>query len=90
MEPLCKDDYMKMLTFKDSDGVVRSSADEKTILERLHYYEEKLYTLYGRREMTRQRLRQLQLEKREKTAQYKELLGDELVSDSVLSAFDIK
>ncbi len=81
---------MKMLTFKDSQGKVHSTADEQSILEKLYYYEEKLYTLYSRRELTRQRIGQLQREKKEGTAQYKELLGDELVADSVLSAFEIK
>ncbi len=81
---------MKMLTYKDPDGKIISNIDEQTLLQRLHYYEDKLFTLYSRREFTRQQLRQLQREKKENTARYKELLGDELVADSVLDAFDIK
>ncbi len=81
---------MKMITFKDADGNVSSNAPEKDVLEQLYYYEEKLYSLFGRREFTRQQLRQLQREGKEATARYKELLGDELVATSVLNAFDIE
>ncbi len=81
---------MKMSTFKDSTGNVCSNANENEILEKLYYYEEKLYNLYSRREFIRQQLRQLQRDGKENTAKYKELLGDELVSGSVLNVFDIK
>ncbi len=80
---------MKRLTEKNPNGSITVRANEHELVERLFFYEDRLHSLFARREFARQQLRELRRAKKENTARYKELLGEELVSNSVLSAFDI-
>ncbi len=81
---------MKRLTEKSSNGTILARGSDKELIEQLFYYEDKIYSLLARREFARQQLRELRRAKKEHTARYKELLGEELVSNSVLSAFEIE
>ncbi len=77
---------MKRLTQKDHNGTIIAYGTEQEIIERLYYYEDRIYTLLARSEFAKQQLRELRRAGKEHTARYKELLGDELVGNTIIGA----
>ncbi len=79
---------MIRLTKKQPDDTITSNASREELLGRLYFYENLHYTLTAQYEMAGMQLRELERAGRINTPQYKELMGQQLISGKMLAAFN--